>query len=666
MKQIEDLIAISRKFGQDSRFVIAGGGNTSYKDENRLWVKASGHALATITEDGFAVLDRALLNEMGEKAYNEDTAIREEQVKNDLSVACITKDRRPSVETSLHNCMGFAFVVHLHPTLVNGLMCSVNAEAACKEIFPDALYIEYTDPGYTLFKKVYDRIKAYKAEKGKEPQVIFLQNHGIFVGGDTTAEIEGIYSEVLGKLEAKVAALPEGDTAVSETVTDVVPAIRQMLSRSGRGFKTLKVTQNALVDFFIDGCSVTSTGSVTDCPGKSGFDKIAKPFTPDIIVYCKSSYIFIEAESDEEILKQAEEEIEAFVSGKGYTPKVLFIKGIGLIAVGDSSRNAQIITDVFTDAMKVAFYAQSFGGEHPMERAWIDFIDNWEVENYRRKVASSASKGRVEGRTIIVTGAAQGFGEGIARELMAQGANIVVADLNEATGEKTAASFNEKAGANKAIFVKTNVADMASLRNLMKETILNFGALDAFVSNAGVVRAGGLDVMTPENFEFVTKINYEAYFFCAKVASHIMKIETKYDPEYFADIIQVNSKSGLRGSKANFAYAGGKFGGIGLTQSFALELAPYRVKVNSICPGNYYDGPLWSNPENGLFIQYLNAGKVPGAKTVQDVKDYYLAQVPMRKGCNPVDVCKAILYAIDQTGETGQAIPVTGGQVMLA
>lgn len=666
MKQIEDLIAISRKFGQDSRFVIAGGGNTSYKDENRLWVKASGHALATITEDGFAVLDRALLNEMGEKAYNEDTAIREEQVKNDLAAACITKDRRPSVETSLHNCMGFAFVVHLHPTLVNGLMCSVNAEAACKEIFPDALYIEYTDPGYTLFKKVYDRIKAYKAEKGKEPQVIFLQNHGIFVGGDTTAEIEGIYSEVLGKLEAKVAALPEGDTAVSETVTDVVPAIRQMLSRSGRGFKTLKVTKNALVDFFIDGCSVTSTGSVTDCPGKSGFDKIAKPFTPDIIVYCKSSYIFIEAESDEEILKQAEEEIEAFVSGKGYTPKVLLIKGIGLIAVGDSSRNAQIITDVFTDAMKIAFYAQSFGGEHPMEQAWIDFIDNWEVENYRRKVASSASKGRVEGRTIIVTGAAQGFGEGIARELMAQGANIVVADLNEATGEKTAASFNEKAGANKAIFVKTNVADMASLRNLMKETILNFGALDAFVSNAGVVRAGGLDVMTPENFEFVTKINYEAYFFCAKVASHIMKIETRYDPEYFADIIQVNSKSGLRGSKANFAYAGGKFGGIGLTQSFALELAPYRVKVNSICPGNYYDGPLWSNPENGLFIQYLNAGKVPGAKTVQDVKDYYLAQVPMRKGCNPVDVCKAILYAIDQTGETGQAIPVTGGQVMLA
>ena len=653
MKQIEDLIAISRKFGQDSRFVIAGGGNTSYKNEEKLWVKASGHALATITEDGFAVLDRTLLNEMGEKAYSQDTAVREEQVKNDLAVACVTKDRRPSVETSLHNCIGFTFVVHLHPTLVNGLMCSVNAEAACRELFPEALYIEYTDPGYTLFKKVYDRIKAYKAANGREPQVIFLQNHGIFVGGETTAEIEAIYSEVLGKIEAKVAALPQGGSEIPETVTDVIPAIRQMLSRSGRGLKTLKVTRDALVDYFLD--------------DSAGFDRIAKPFTPDIIVYCKSSYIFIDAESDDEILKQAESRIEAFTAEKGYTPKVLLIKGIGLVAVGDNSKNAQIITDVFTDAMKVAFYAQSFGGEHPMEQSWIDFIDNWEVENYRRKVAAGSSKGRVEGKTIIVTGAAQGFGEGIARELMAQGANIVVADLNEATGEKTAASFNEgRSGSNKAIFVKTNVADLDSLRGLMKATIVNFGALDAFVSNAGVVRAGGLDAMTPENFEFVTKINYEAYFFCAKVASHIMKIETEYDPEYFADIIQVNSKSGLRGSKANFAYAGGKFGGIGLTQSFALELAPFRVKVNSICPGNYYDGPLWSNPENGLFIQYLNAGKVPGAKTVQDVKDFYLAQVPMRKGCNPVDVCKAILYAIDQTGETGQAIPVTGGQVMLA
>ena len=644
---IQKLIDISRKYGADSRFVIAGGGNTSYKTADRLWVKASGHALATIGEDGFAILDRSKLNPMGEKEYSADVAEREAQVKDDLAMACITKDRRPSVETSLHNCMGFAYVVHLHPTLVNGLMCSAAAAETCTGLFPDALYIEYTDPGYTLFKKVYERIKAYKAIRGQEPQVIFLQNHGVFVAADTTEEIDRIYADMMARLAQCVKPLPDGvGEKVPASVTEIIPAIRQILSRGGRGLKTLQVTRNALVDRYLENP-----------------EAVLLPFTPDIIVYCKSEYVVLDSD---DLVQEAEEKIEAYIARRGHTPKVLLVKGIGLVAVGDSAKNAGIITEVFLDAMKVAFYASSFGGAHGMESAWIDFIDNWEVENYRRKVASGASAGRVEGRTIIVTGAAQGFGEGIARELMAQGANIVVADLNEVTGAATAASLNESARNNRAIFVKTNVADMDSLQNLMKQTILSFGALDVFVSNAGVLRAGGLEAMTPENFEFVTKINYQAYFYCAKVASHIMKIETAADPEYFADIVQVNSKSGLRGSKANFAYAGGKFGGIGLTQSFALELAPFRVKVNSICPGNFYDGPLWSNPENGLFVQYLAAGKVPGAKTVQDVKDFYLAQVPMRKGCTPADVTKAILYAIDQTGETGQAIPVTGGQVMLA
>lgn len=644
MNAIEKLVAVSRKYGSDARYVIAGGGNTSYKDGKHLWVKASGHALASIGEEGFAVLDRALLAPMGTRQYSSQTDVREEEVKRDLSAANLTPGRRPSVETSLHNAMGFSYVVHLHPTLVNALMCSVKAAETCREMFPEALYIEYTDPGYTLFRKVYDRIQAYKKEYGREPQVIFLQNHGVFVGADTTEEIDSLYAGIMAKLEARVKPLPEGEGAIAGHVTEFIPAVRQFLSRKGRGLKTLRITSNALTDWALENLS-----------------RIAVPFTPDIIVYCKSEYLVLEAD-----VAEAEEQIEAYVARRGHTPKVLLVKGIGLVAVGDHAAQAGIITEVFLDAIKIAFLAGSFGGEHGMEPAWSHFIDNWEVENYRRQVASAAARGRVEGRTIVVTGAAQGFGEGIARELMREGANIVVADLNESMGTRTAESLSADGKNNRAIFVKTNVADMDSLQELMKQTICAFGALDVFVSNAGVLRAGGLEDMTPENFSFVTNINYNAYFYCAKVASHIMKIETAADPDYFADIVQVNSKSGLRGSKANFAYAGGKFGGIGLTQSFALELAPFRVKVNSICPGNFYDGPLWSNPENGLFMQYLAAGKVPGAKTVQDVKDYYLSQVPMRKGCNPADVTKAILYAIEQTGETGQAIPVTGGQIMLS
>lgn len=142
------------------------------------------------------------------------------------------------------------------------------------------------------------------------------------------------------------------------------------------------------------------------------------------------------------------------------------------------------------------------------------------------------------------------------------------------------------AKSNRALFVKTNVSEVSSIENLIHVTVSNFGAIDCFISNAGVLRAGSLEDMTPENFDFVTKINYNAYFYCTKVVSKVMKLQTRYASEYYyTDIIQINSKSGLRGSKANFAYAGGKFGGIGLTQSFALELAPFRIKVNLFVPG---------------------------------------------------------------------------------
>ncbi|MFO8043855.1 MAG: SDR family oxidoreductase, partial [Alkalispirochaeta sp.] len=131
------------------------------------------------------------------------------------------------------------------------------------------------------------------------------------------------------------------------------------------------------------------------------------------------------------------------------------------------------------------------------------------------------------------------------------------------------------------------------------------------------------------------------------------------------DIVEINSKSGLVGSNKNGAYAGSKFGGIGLVQSFALELITDNVKVNAICPGNFFDGPLWSDPDRGLFVQYLRAGKVPGAETIEDVRRSYEERVPMKRGCSGADVVRAIIYVVEQQYETGQAVPVTGGQEML-
>ena len=368
----------------------------------------------------------------------------------------------------------------------------------------------------------------------------------------------------------------------------------------------------------------------------------------------------------DDIIESVSEQLTAFADENGYLPHIILIRGYGLLAVGDNWQSAITSLDVFEDLMKISFFSESFGGPRFMTGEQISFIDSWEVENYRRQIAKG-EKGHsvVNGRIAIVTGGAMGFGAGIASSLYEEGANVVIADINETVARLLVEQLNLNGKKNRAVFVRCDTGNPESVKSMVNETVATFGGLDIMISNAGILYAGSLEEMTEEVFERVTRINYSGYFHCAKYASAVMKLQHKYNKEHFSDIVQINSKSGLKGSNKNFAYAGGKFGGIGLTQSFALELMPHNVKVNSICPGNFFEGPLWSDPDNGLFVQYLQAGKVPGAETVDDVKRFYESQVPAGRGCRVEDIMKAIYYIVDQKYETGQAVPVTGGQNML-
>ena len=288
------------------------------------------------------------------------------------------------------------------------------------------------------------------------------------------------------------------------------------------------------------------------------------------------------------------------------------------------------------------------------------------VNEWNCACASCASRADVvKNKTALVTGGAQGFGEELVRGLVKQGAVVFIADLNLEGAEKLAAALNAEEKKQTAFAVKVNVADEESVENMFETAALTCGGLDLCISNAGVLRALSILEQDMASFRFVTDINYTAFAVVTKHCARLMKRQYAAAPSWPTDIIQINSKSGLEGSNKNGSYAGGKFGGIGLVESFALELVAYGIKVNAICPGNFFDGPLWSDPEKGLFVQYLKAGKVPGAQTVADVKAFYEAKVPMNRGCSGPDVLKAVLYLVEQTYETGQALPVTGGQVML-
>lgn len=255
-------------------------------------------------------------------------------------------------------------------------------------------------------------------------------------------------------------------------------------------------------------------------------------------------------------------------------------------------------------------------------------------------------------RIALVTGGAQGLGAALCMRLAREGCDVVVADLNAQQAEATAAAVAQETG-RRCLPMAVNVCDEEQVRTMVDATVDAFGRLDIVVANAGVVRSGAVDEMSLRDWQLVIDVNLTGYFLTAKYAAAVMKRQRR------GVIVQINSKSGKKGSFKNGAYAASKFGGIGLTQSIALELAEYGVRVNAVCPGNLLDSPLWVD---SLYSQYAKRLGISEA----EVRQRYIDQVPMKRGCTYDDVANVVVFlASDQSSYmTGQAINVTGGQEM--
>lgn len=627
---LEKIAEISRRMGANPEYVLAGGGNTSWKKDGILYVKPSGKRLADMQPEDFVRMDIGILKQSLKACAEAPEAEREDLVGRYTKFSLLDDNgKNPSVEAILHALFDASFVIHLHPTLVNAMTCGKQGKEICAQLFPEALWLDAVNPGITLALASASAFEAYTAKYGKQPKLMFMQNHGVFAAGEDTAEIEAEYESMKRKL---------ADFCRSKGVAPEMPA--------GTAFDADFVRENAPV---LRG--LCADNGVPAAVGAMNLYEMADgPFTPDHIVY-SGSYPLI----TDSITKEA---VEAFRAKNGYSPKVVIVPGKAMFAVGKNVPVMRAAKALLEDSAAINAYAAAFGGAAVMPESMRLFIENWGAEAKRRKQMDSA--GVLSGKIALVTGGAQGFGYGIAQELVKAGAHVVIADLNLEGAKKAAETFGQNASA-----VSVDVSSEDSVAAMADSVIRDFGGLDLFVSNAGVLKAGPTPTFEKKAWDFVTAVNYTGYFLCVKHFSPMMARQNKASG-FWTDIVQVNSKSGLVGSNKNAAYAAGKFGTIGMTQSFALELVADNIKVNSVCPGNFYDGPLWSDPVRGLFKQYLDAGKVPGAKTIADVKAFYLSKSPIKRGCFPADVAKAIVYAVSQQFETGQAIPVTGGQVMLS
>ncbi len=376
---LDTLVTLSRRFGGDPAYVLAGGGNTSYKTADTLWVKASGHALATTTQDGFVALDRAQLQAMLTRTdWPSDAGQRESAFKHAVMTARLhpDKNQRPSVEALIHHLMPQRYVVHTHPTLVNAMTCCVSGADIVQRLFPH-VWQPYVDPGLTLAQSLHRRLSGWSPSTPQQSCVVLLENHGLIVAHEDAPTIESQSDALLDAIRSRCAALSSQDTpAIAASASNILAVTQRIASQQHPSLYIQTASDHAALRWLVG----TRAGQQA---------ALAGPLTPDQIVYCRSFPMWIDAcDNDGDAAAQWTHAWSAYERAHGGGPWVVLIGGVGALFLRESAKLAAITRDLALDTANVMHLADQLGGVQPMSLDARRFIETWEVEAYRRQIAA--------------------------------------------------------------------------------------------------------------------------------------------------------------------------------------------------------------------------------------------------------------------------------------
>lgn len=383
---LTELVEISRQYGRDPDFVLAGGGNTSYKDDRLLYVKASGTTLAELTAHGLVRMRRDRLDAIWDAKYASDPAEREAQALADLMNARVEGEtKRPSVETLLHALLPEAYVVHTHPALVNGLTCGAQGESSARELLGDGvLWVPVTNPGYVLAARIREAIEKRVAGGRSRPSLILLQNHGIFVSNDSVDEIRRTYAGVMDRLQTRLRRRPDVQEGRAE---------REPESHALAGAFALEIEGESAA---ARGEAIFLSNSEIDLrvADRRAFEPISSfAYTPDHMVYCREAPVWVPFEATLDRQREAlRDAMNGYRKKFGPPPRVAAFERRGIAVYGENRASLESARALFIDLLRVVRYAESFGGPQPMPEAQVAFIRDWEVEKYRADVNSGRSE----------------------------------------------------------------------------------------------------------------------------------------------------------------------------------------------------------------------------------------------------------------------------------
>jgi NAD(P)-dependent dehydrogenase (short-subunit alcohol dehydrogenase family)/rhamnose utilization protein RhaD (predicted bifunctional aldolase and dehydrogenase) len=661
---LKDMLKISHGVGTDPRLVQGGGGNTSVEtaEGERMYVKASGTGLAEMREgSGYRLVDvrRCLAILQDEQLQQQEPEALEKEVLRRLQESCLDDlEGRPSVETSLHALLGRC-VVHTHPSPVNGLLCAEDGREVLDGLFqdmePPSLYVEFCGAGFPLALRMQSELSDYRRRHGRLPEVIFLENHGMFVSSDQAERALEVTADVFDTIDAAArkairdAALP-ALAAQEEADRDAAAA---HVMAAARRFYTGLFGRPALARF-ADGPVVTEFLRNPQAQDLAAVE----PLTPDQVVYCKAAPVWVDLPADTgSIQETVTADLQGRDVGPDNTPTCMLVGGLGLVSAAPSPGLLDAVSATMHAALETLSIASQFGGPRPLSDEMIQWMRVWEVERFRHKlVAGEAAGDELAGTVALVTGAGSGIGRGISQYLARIGVHVVLADVDVPAAEETTAAIASQEGSGRGFPVRADVTDEKAVADAINCAVQAVGGLDLLVNCAGIAPAHPLTNFPADKWRLTLEINLTGYFLMAREAARCMIRQGTG-----GSIINISSKSGLYPSRNNSAYNATKAGEIHLARGWALELADHDIRVNVVCPGNIFSGSkIWNE-------DYIKAIAAKRNIKPDEVIPYYTNMTALKKEIVWDDIGQAVAFLASSRASkiTGQSLVVDAGQVFV-
>jgi len=648
---LKQLIRISNAVGKDPSLVQGGGGNTSVKtdDGKSMYIKASGTALKDMNaSQGWRRMDvertRAVIRDEAIAALEAQS--RELEVTNRLLLVCndnLKTIARPSVEAHLHSFLKKC-VIHLHPNVIGAFVNARGGRALLERLFADEklppLWVPYTDPGFMLARRIARLVGGYEKDHGDKPSILFLEKHGLFVTENTPDAALRLTHKVIARCDEKLRRFRP--TRIRPVDAETINAARLCIRRA-----FFEATgEYANVTHYISD-SIAAFMKLKDAPRmlRRGI------LTPDELVYANGPAMWLDRPDATRAAAMLSAQIR-----KGNKPAVAFlVSGLGLFVAG-SEKIVPTVREVVESSIFIRYNAERLGGLAVLNNRQQQFINEWEAEAFRKKIAAGGNAGQLKQRIAVVTGAGSGLGRSIAVGLARAGANVALADIDAKAAAATRDLIKTERPDASALVLHCDVTDERSVNDAFQTLLDGFGGLDILVNAAGVAPPYALVDLPVEKWRMALEVNLTGYFLMAKAAAGIMIAQN-----IGGSIINLSSKSGLEASKNNTPYNATKAGEIHMARGWALELGRYNIRVNCVAPGNVFEGSKIWNPE------YIAVCAKKYGIRPEEVIPYYVGKTALNKEIKGSDVADSIVFLCSDRARciTGQTLVTDAGQVMV-